>query len=101
MAVTKRHKTSQRGTLSTKHLNAIDMLILGRSDREVAEQVGVSRETVTRWRSHNPHFIAELNRQRQSLWQGDQDRLRSLVGKAVDVFAQALQGGDVKAAVVI
>ena len=101
MAVTKHHKTSQRGTLSTKHLNAIDLLVLGRSDRDVAEQVEVSRETVTRWRNDNPYFVAELNRKRQSLWHGDQDRLRALVGKAVDILEQALEDGDVKAAIAV
>ena len=101
MAVTKRHKTSQRGALSTNHLNAIDLLVLGRSDRDVAEQVEVSRETVTRWRNDNPHFIAELNRKRQALWHGDHDRLRALVGKALDTLEQAVEGGDVKAAIAI
>jgi hypothetical protein len=102
MAVTKSHKTSQAPTfkpLTPEQQNAIDLLILGKSDREVAEGVGVAREAVTRWRSDNPLFIAELNRQRQALWADARERLRALVGKAVAVIEQAMQEGDLGAVI--
>ena len=78
MAVTKIHKTSQREALSIEQHNAIDLLIYGKPDREVAEMVGVSRETVTRWRNENPYFIAGLNQKREELWRAAHDKLRSL-----------------------
>ncbi len=40
----------ERQSLSIEQQNAIDMLVLGKSDREVAEAVGVSRQTVCGWR---------------------------------------------------
>ena len=30
--------------------------------------MGFARETVTRWRNDNPHFAAQLNRQRRFIW---------------------------------
>jgi hypothetical protein len=101
MSRTKPHKTSQHATLSIEQHNAIDILILGHTDQEVAEQIGVARETICRWRNENPYFMAELNRRRKDVWQTAQERLRGLVGKAIDILEKALQPDDVKAAVTV
>lgn len=55
-------KPDKSRQLSVQQLNAVELLILGKSDREVAEQVGVTRQTVSGWRLHDPFFQAELNR---------------------------------------
>ena len=86
MSRTKPHKTSQHATLSIEQHNAIDLLILGHTDHAVAEQIGVARETICRWRNENPYFMAELNRRRKDVWQTAQERLRGLVGKAIDIL---------------
>jgi hypothetical protein len=79
--------------------NAIDLLVQGKADHEVAAAVGVARETVTRWRGENPYFVAELNRLRKALWGSAHERLRGLVHTAVDILEKALTDGDLKAAV--
>jgi hypothetical protein len=102
MVTTKAHKTAQSMTyplLSVVQQNAIDLLLTGQSDRAVGDTIGVSRETVWHWRHEHPVFLAELNRRRQALWADAHDRLRALVGQAVDVLDQAVRKGDVKAAV--
>ena len=102
MTVTKSNETSQgpsSSRLSVEQLNAIDILVQGRTDQETAATVGVARETVTRWRNDNPHFAAQLNRQRRLIWSNSHDRLRALVSKAVDTLDAALQNGDARAAV--
>lgn len=102
MSVTKSNKSSQEpqdSNLSVEQLNAIDILVQGKTDQETALAVGVARETVTRWRNDNPHFAAELNKQRRLIWGTGQDRLRSLVSKAVDTIEAGLYAGDTKAAV--
>ena len=89
MTITKSNESSQMSEgsrLSVEQLNAIDVLVQGRTDQETAETVGVARETVTRWRNDNPHFTAELNRQRRLIWGDSHDRLRALAGKAVDTL---------------
>jgi hypothetical protein len=48
---------------------AIDILLLEHIDQAVAEQIGVARETICRWRNENPYFMAELNRRRKDVWQ--------------------------------
>jgi len=51
--------------LSTRQQKAIDLLLLGRSDAEVAEQLGVGRIKVTEWRLYDPEFAMVLNGKRQ------------------------------------
>jgi hypothetical protein len=101
MTVTKSNESSQipeGALLSVEQLNAIDVLVQGRSDQDTAETVGVARETVTRWRNYNPHFTAELNRQRRLIWGDSHDRLRALASKAVDALEAALDEGDSRVA---
>ena len=92
---TKPDKTRQ---LSQEQMNAIEHLLQGRSDRAVAETVGVSRQTVWEWRNQDPFFIAELNRQRFELWREARERLKSLANRALDVLELQLDSGDPKAA---
>ena len=102
MNVTESNESSQISAgsrLSVEQLNAIDVLVQGRTDQETADTVGVARETVTRWRNDNPHFTAELNRQRGLIWSDSHDRLRALAGKAVDVLETSLDEGDSRTAV--
>ena len=83
--------------LSIEQQNAIDLLILGKSDREVAEGVGVNRTTIWEWRTAHPIFMATLERRRVEVWRQPQERLRSLLSKAVDNIGQAVESGDLKA----
>jgi len=97
----KHNKNQQKEVLSIEQLNAIDLLVLGKTDRDVAEAVGVHRCTVTSWRLDNFHFQAELNRRRKEVWGAAVDRFRSLLLKALDIVEQALEQGDAKAALEI
>jgi len=102
LTVTKTNESSQMSAgsrLSMEQLNAIDILVQGRTDHETAETVGVARETVTRWRNDNPHFTAELNRQHRLIWGDSHDRLRALASKAVDTLETSLDEGDSRVAV--
>lgn len=87
----KQDKTRQ---LNVEQLNAIDLLVQGKSDRETAEAVGVSKQTVTDWRNNNPAFIAELNRRREEIWGSQVDKLRSLVAEAVKVLEEDMKNTE-------
>jgi len=83
--------------LSQEQMNAIEHLLLGKSDRSAAETVGVSRQTICEWRNHDPLFIAELNRQRSELWWESRERLKSLANRALDAVEVQLDSSDPKA----
>jgi hypothetical protein len=95
--VTETTKPDKIRQLSIEQENAIDHLLQGKSDRVVAEAVGVSRQTVWEWRKRDPLFIAELNRQRSEMWKEAHERLRSLTNRALDVVELQLDSGDPKA----
>lgn len=88
--MTRADKTRQ---LTTEQENAVDLLVTGVTDADVAEQVGVTRQTVCGWRNRDPLFAATLNARRRDLWSGHADRLRALVARALDVLEADL-GGD-------
>lgn len=95
-------RDTPRRELSVEQLNAIDCLVVGKTDRETAETVGVGRQTVNEWRNHHPAFQAALNARRHDVWGGAGDRLRALLPCALDALEHALtEGKDWKAAVAV
>jgi len=87
--------------LSIDQQNAVDLLVVGKTDQATAEAVGVTRQTVNGWRNGNPWFQAELNRRRQDLWGVTVDQLRALLPRAVAVLASELDGGEDRARVAL
>jgi transcriptional regulator with XRE-family HTH domain len=92
---TKPDKTRQ---LSIEQANAIEHLLQGQSDRAVAEAVGVSRQTISEWKNHDPLFVAELNRQRSEMWKEARERMKALANRALDVVELQFDSDDPKAA---
>jgi DNA-binding CsgD family transcriptional regulator/glutaredoxin len=81
--------------LTPEQLNAIDLLILGKTDKEVAETIGIGRNTISKWYK-NAFFIAELNVKREELWVDSKLRLRALASEAVNVLTNGLKSSDEK-----
>src|SRR5688572_10217778 len=80
--------------LDPRQRDAIELILLGRSDRAVAAAVKVHRVTVTKWRLYDPAFQAALNRRRQERWDNSEERVRSLLRRAVKVFERQLRSDD-------
>lgn len=83
--------------LSVRQVQAVEMIVGGQPDREVARRLRVHRGTVARWRLHHPRFQAALNRRRQEVWGAAADRFRSLLDGAVGVLEEQLCGPDPRA----
>ena len=81
--VDKRQSLNTTPELTDQQRTAIDLLVQGLSDGEVAQRIGAARETVCRWRNRDPHFIAELNQRRLEVWQSNRERIRGLISKAL------------------
>jgi hypothetical protein len=95
-------KTPQKPTfkpLSIEQENAIDLLIAGNTDQQVADAVGKDRTTVWGWRHEHPLFMATLARRRAEVWRAPQEKLRALLVKAVENLAAAVDAGDWKASI--
>jgi hypothetical protein len=86
--------------LTPEQLNAIDLLILGKTDKEVAETIGIGRNTISKWYK-NAFFTAELNVKREALWIDSKLRLRALASEAVNVLTKGLHSSDEKIAITV
>jgi hypothetical protein len=82
--------------LSQEQIDAIEYLLQGKSDKVIAEIVGVSRQTIWEWRKQDPLFIAEVNRRRVALWNEACERMKSLANRALDVLELQLNSNDPK-----
>ncbi|MGB7161514.1 MAG: helix-turn-helix domain-containing protein [Tepidisphaeraceae bacterium] len=86
-----------RNELSERQRIAVELLLRGMSDQEVAAQVGVDRSTVFRWRG-NVAFQRELDRQRRILWERSAGEIQSMVSPALGILRRQLDSGDDKIA---
>jgi hypothetical protein len=77
--------------LNPVQLNAIDHLAIGKNARETADLLGVHRNTIIRWRLHDPAFKAALADRRREIWGGTLDRLRSAIPMAVDYLVRNIE----------
>ena len=80
--------------LRPKQHIAVNLILQGLRDQEVAEAVGVTRQTVNQWRNRDPVFIAELNRRRRTVWEEEADRVRALSYEAVSVLSGLMKSPD-------
>lgn len=95
--------TSQKRRAKVKHLprpltqpqlNAIELILQGRSDSDVATAVSVDRCTINRWRNQNPKFRQALARRRAAVQDHAADRFRALLSQAIQRFAVDLDSPD-------
>lgn len=56
--ITRNHKKS----LSARQEIAMTEVLAGKADKQTAKAAGVTRETISRWKNHDPHFQAEYNK---------------------------------------
>ncbi len=80
--------------LSLKQHNAIELLLLGKTDLEVAELIGVDSHTVLRWRNQEPEFTRAMNELRAAVWEDSVTRLSNLLAKSLYVVEAAITKGD-------
>ena len=73
---------------------AVGHLLAGKSGKDTAGLVGVSEETVSRWRNGSPSFAAAMNVGRAELHNEQLDTLRQLRRKALDALTGLLEADD-------
>ena len=54
-------KPDKNGQLSQKQHDAVLLILAGRSDAQVGEKLGVTRQTVNTWRNQDQAFRFELS----------------------------------------
>ena len=83
-------------TLTAAQEQAVFLIISGLNDQEVADKIGLARQTINIWKNRDSVFIARLNLERQETWSAHREKLRSMVTKAVDTLTEGLDSPDAK-----
>ncbi len=93
---TERHAKheAEKEALKEQQMLAIPHIVAGKTDAEVAEIVGVSRETINRWRNHDSEFQTELRQSRQAQLDAHLMTVSNVNKKAVNVLEELLDSED-------
>jgi hypothetical protein len=79
-------------------LRAIDLLLHGFSDSQVAEKLDVDRSTIFRWRKTG-FFARRLRVLRERLFEQSASRIQNLVQPSLEILIRQLKGSDEKLAI--
>jgi len=82
--------------LSEEQLQAIPLIVEGKSDSEVAESIGKARETVNRWRNRDKTFKKALDEASKSHYDSQLAALTARTRKALSVLDGLLESQDEK-----
>ena len=83
-----------RNKINPKQENAIDLVLSGMADGEIAERVGAARQTISRWRNQDMDFILALQTRRAQMRDKHMDAMSELVEESIRVVAKAIFYGD-------
>ena len=86
-------ETAHQG-LSVKQELALELILCGINDGEIAQRAGVSRQTINTWRNHNEAFRMLLAGRREAARERHRGELSGLVSEAVGVIRKALLDGN-------
>ena len=82
--------------LNEDQIRAIPLIIEGKTDAQVGEAIGKSRETINRWRNQNKDFIKELKKARDAYLDSQIIALSATARKAITVLENLLDSEDEK-----
>jgi AcrR family transcriptional regulator len=80
--------------LSGKQEMALELVICGMNDGDIAKRAGVSRQTINTWRNHDEDFRMLLAERRVALHEQYLGELNGLVSEAISVMRDAIRKGD-------
>ena len=83
-------------TINGKQEKALELMLRGVKDVEVAKTIGVTRQTISNWRHYDSVFIDTLAEARRELREKHRDSINGLVDKALEVVRNAMDDEDTK-----
>jgi DNA-binding CsgD family transcriptional regulator len=82
--------------LEPKQKKAVEYMLAGTSDTEIAKKLNVTRQTVNYWRNQDLDFIYELQIRRSQIWESCRDELIDLYKEAIQEIKKSLKNKDPK-----
>ena len=87
--------------LTPQQIAALERLLAGETVKAVAEAVKIDRSTLHRWLREDFEFQAALNRGKRELAEAVQSRLLTVADKAAAVVGNAVDQGNLTAALAV
>lgn len=85
---------AQTQELTPQQVEALTLLLGGKTITETAAALGVARETVSRWRHTDAAFEAVYNEGLRSAWEAGLVRIDEARGKAIGRLVELMEGDD-------
>jgi hypothetical protein len=79
--------------LTAQQWQAINLLVIGKRQAEIAQELDVSQETLSRWKA-SPVYVAALNMAVRDCYAGTIGQVRDIASEAVDALRGCLQSAD-------
>ncbi len=80
--------------LTNEQTATLALLVSGLSPSAAGKQLGLARETISRWRHHHPVFREEYERQVKDVRGEALERVALLASEAIDELCKLLQDDD-------
>lgn len=87
-------QSGENFSLHPKKRLAIDLILAGETDAQVAAVVGKKRNTIWMWRKHDAQFIAALDERRAKLQSESIFQINNLCFETILLLERAVQTGD-------
>lgn len=91
----------QTKALTPQQIAALERLLAGETVTDTAKAVKIDRSTLHRWLREDFHFQAALNRGKRELVEAVQARLLTVADKAAAVVGNAVDQGNLNAALAV
>ena len=82
--------SNQVRKLTPQQQKGIRLFLSGRNNTQVAEELGVARQTVNNWKNKHRVFVMELERQQKELRRESLRQLWGVIADSIDVLRQSL-----------
>jgi DNA-binding XRE family transcriptional regulator len=76
--------------LQRKQKMAVELIANGKTDMEVAKEIGVTRQTVNEWKNHDVEFQLELQVRRREVVSGLRDKMNEMVMTSMEIIKKSL-----------
>ena len=73
---------------------AIQLILEGKNNKQVADEIGVSRQTVSFWQNHDEHFRTQLHNESKACRDAQRARFASVLDTAYESLTTLLQSDD-------
>lgn len=82
--------------LKANQLQAIDMILEGKTDTFIAKELGIDKATLWRWKKQDTNFISEYRKIYNEIGNAIQEKRRKLLEQSMQILEDALKNDKVK-----